>query len=1404
MGTQHELSVLSNNHAVTAATYADVAARNADTLFNLNAVNIDKVVRVDGPPVTLYQLISVTGVAANDWMTLANFQVDAFLGLSDTPGTYSGESLKAVRVNSGETGLEFTDLHDDNIYTIDGAVTSDRQVTMNSGRELRFDQFDGTESAFSLFDQIALLPGEVRFRRVVGNGTTAQISEQGLVFNGSTMLVTDSTNSLGFQYLGDYSANNSANPRWLPDKAYVDNHPDGDVIGPASSTDDALVRFDGTTGLLIKSTTNGILTDAGALSGLTLLTVDNMSIDGNTLFTTDTNGNLILSPNGTGSVNVASSKVINVFDPTDAQDAATKNYVDTHPGAGTIYLTDGSFSATARLVEGENASSLNMRMADLTSSDFTIRGLIFLSDAITFLGFQEGDGAGNVTDQSAINFTPSVMQVRDEINSTGLVYAADYVTNGAVIDRWIPDIAGVRAEAFYTADGTVSGGRTVSGDGDFLRFNVYDTDAATFLTDEQFVLNVGEIRMSHLIGSGSGGIASQKSLTFTSSSMTVLDTTSQIGLQYSADYSTNGLLVANGRWIPDLTAVRAETIYGTDGSVTANRTIDGNGNFILFNSFDTDGATFTEQAQVDIDVGTVRLSHFVGNGLGAQTSQRSITLSTGSMLVTDTTTSIGFIYAADYSTAGSALDRWIPDKQFIDNNFIAGPGVVTNDSLVRFDGTTGLIVDDSVALLDDAGGLSGLTRLEVDDLVINGNSILTNITNGSIVLNPDGTGNVNVNVNQIINVEDPTAAQDAATKNYVDNAPNSTKLKVVRVKDDLGTLAAGVITSPTNTNLYIVESIDMGTDRLVISAGGSITGIRNTAGGSTVLSGTTTGALVTASAIGVYLDIAFLQNGAGDVFDFDPSATPFQDLIFRRVTFEGGILRMQNSAFAMTLFTCNVQAGASVVIDANCTGSFFGASSTSLFTDAADGDVLIRMESGATLDRIQIAFAATVQSFASTGILIEDGAVPLFLDFLNAGFNLFDSDAIAIQCDDVDAVGAGLIQDSQFTPGAVNLRSSPTVDSSFSVATTVALATDSTILNGNMFLCDFDPSAGYNKYVGLSNTLDGISPVLVGTRLRGITSDGFNIIVTDDTTNLVNVMTGDDLPVDFTFATPGADPRGAAFDGEDLWIVDQVDDLVYQMVGLTATVKNSFAPRVANAQPGALDVDGTIVIVGDATNNTFEFYTPTGTFLYDFPSPQVIAGGGTGISHQADTYIVNAHNDDIIYIYIKSVPFHQGSKTWRIQDSDITMSASRIVTRFAVAPVTVTPVSVAVFRDISDAGVDLVWGAASTGFEKFLVIDALNGETQYVGSREMSVNVSASFQLARSTGSTILIEVALFLNGDLFTPSLFPVTLDSNNVFNITTASFTLRLKENDQLLLQFRNLTNTSGVDFSSVVLSA
>jgi hypothetical protein len=130
---------------------------------------------------------------------------------------------------------------------------------------------------------------------------------------------------------------------------------DGKVTGPVSAVDNTIPRFDGTTGELIQGS-NVVISDLDAITGVTELTVDNVNVNGstvssvgstltlsaasgfnvaltatgggvvdvtgtldvagqididnlrldtNTVSSTNTNGNIILDPNGTGVVQVA-------------------------------------------------------------------------------------------------------------------------------------------------------------------------------------------------------------------------------------------------------------------------------------------------------------------------------------------------------------------------------------------------------------------------------------------------------------------------------------------------------------------------------------------------------------------------------------------------------------------------------------------------------------------------------------------------------------------------------------------------------------------------------------------------------------------------------------------------------------------------------------------------------------------------------------------------------------------------------------------------------------------------------------------------------------------------------------------------------------------------------------------
>ena len=96
------------------------------------------------------------------------------------------------------------------------------------------------------------------------------------------------------------------------------------------------------------------------------LKVDNITIDGN-LINTST-GNLTLDP-ASGVLAVGTSRVSDVVDPTAAQDAATKNYVDTLDH--TFYTADANAGGTGNVRTGANVQlrgtwNTNTRIKDIS------------------------------------------------------------------------------------------------------------------------------------------------------------------------------------------------------------------------------------------------------------------------------------------------------------------------------------------------------------------------------------------------------------------------------------------------------------------------------------------------------------------------------------------------------------------------------------------------------------------------------------------------------------------------------------------------------------------------------------------------------------------------------------------------------------------------------------------------------------------------------------------------------------------------------------------------------------------------------------------------------------------------------------------------------------------------------
>ena len=145
---------------------------------------------------------------------------------------------------------------------------------------------------------------------------------------------------LAYSYLADNGSNGGDRLYIGTGSEIAGNAVNHEIIGGKYFT----AKLDHALGTLTPN--SAILVDAN--SKIDVLNVDNLTLNGNTISTTDTNGNLIVSPHGSGVVSVAGSKISHLLTPTADSDATTKAYVD-GSGGGTgpfLPLAGGTMTGT--------------------------------------------------------------------------------------------------------------------------------------------------------------------------------------------------------------------------------------------------------------------------------------------------------------------------------------------------------------------------------------------------------------------------------------------------------------------------------------------------------------------------------------------------------------------------------------------------------------------------------------------------------------------------------------------------------------------------------------------------------------------------------------------------------------------------------------------------------------------------------------------------------------------------------------------------------------------------------------------------------------------------------------------------------------------------------------------------
>jgi len=322
------------------------------------------------------------------------------------------------------------------------------------------------------------------------------------------------------------------------------------------------------------------------INGLTSLDVDNITINGNTISSTDTNGNIVLDPNGTGVVDVNTSRITGVSDPVNANDAANKQYVDA--------VAEGLH------VHEQVHAMITTPLATITGDTVTynngtsgVGATLTLSTALDLAGGDlDGDTDITTGDRVIING-----------ESTAAHNGIYVVTSTTVLTR---------AADFDTP--------TEMAGGDFVWVTHGTTYADTGWVLGEAVTTVGTTAVSFVQFSGLGQITAGDALTKTGNTLDVAVDNSTI------EVSSDALRVKDAGITSDKLATNAvTTLKITDGNVTAAKlasTLDLSGNTItLPSSFvtTTDTQTLTNK--------TINLS---SNTLTGTTAQFNTALSDGS------------------------------------------------------------------------------------------------------------------------------------------------------------------------------------------------------------------------------------------------------------------------------------------------------------------------------------------------------------------------------------------------------------------------------------------------------------------------------------------------------------------------------------------------------------------------------------------------------------------------------------------------------------------------------------------------------------------------------------------------------------------------------------------------------
>ncbi len=515
------------------------------------------------------------------------------------------------------------------------------------------------------------------------------------------------------------------------------------------------VDIDASTAVTIDTTT---LTITGAANVTGDLDVDNININGNAIISTDSNGNIDLTPNGTGEVNI--SKV-------DIDSGAIDN---TTIGAATAAA--GTFTAIA----GESAAIDNITIDANTISSTNTDGNITLDPngtgvidipAATKLQIRDSaifinsstDGQLDIDADAELEITAPIVDI-DASTSVNISNDLKLDSDAAVISL------GADSEVTLTHEAdTGIQARAASG---------FELNLQTGDTSVESGNVLGKITFNAPVeGSGTDAILDGAAIEAVAEDTFASDNNST-----ALVFKTNTSAAATERM-----RIKSDGTIVMDTQVDIdNITIDGN----TISSTDTNGNVVIAPhgtGDVQLDADTVRV--------GDSNADVTITTNgTGDLtLSTNAGTNSGVITIADAANGNISIT---PN----------GSGTVVMD---KVDIGGGAI--DGTPVGANSASTGAFTAVDVDNININGNTISSTDTNGNVIIDPAGTGNIHLGVFHF------DADQSSLTDNHVltyDSSGGTIQLEAIPAATIGGNLASDLASNGNNIAMADNDEIRVG------------------------------------------------------------------------------------------------------------------------------------------------------------------------------------------------------------------------------------------------------------------------------------------------------------------------------------------------------------------------------------------------------------------------------------------------------------------------------------------------------------------------------------------------------------------------------------------------------------------